>query len=187
MTDGTVQHPPEFLRRDSDEGKQTLARTELLLETHRVIGTLEQSGPPRRLVDILNVSDGPAVFMRDAVVESLTDLTEATHEFELVHVQREAILLAIPISASAPARRDTETVEKRPAAATLVLPGLEVTGHIHLPPDADPGAVRLLGGRDFLPVTEAEVTQLAFGFSRWRVPLVVVNLQRALLYAPAAR
>ena len=38
---------------------------------------------------------------------------------------------------------------------------------------------------DFLPVTDAVVTQPAFAIARWEQPLVVVNLDRAILYAPA--
>ncbi|MDO8614086.1 MAG: hypothetical protein Q7R32_14885, partial [Dehalococcoidia bacterium] len=75
--------------------------------------------------------------------------------------------------------------EKRPTAATILLPGIEVTGQIHLPPGADPGSVPLLGRRDFLPVTDAVVTQSAFTIVRWEQPLVVVNLDRAVIYAPA--
>jgi hypothetical protein len=138
-------------------------------------------------VDALNTSDGPVVVVRDATVESLANSSDSTHRFDLLHVTREAILLAVPQTDNLPPPRGAEAVEKQPAAATLVLPNVEVTGHVHLPPEADPGAVRLLGRRDFLPVTEAEVTEIAFGYHRWRRPLVVVNLGRALLYAPAPR
>lgn len=187
MTDGALQQTPEFLRRDASEDEADPARAELLLETRRVTGTVEQSGPARRLVDILNTIDGPVAVLRDATAESLANPSDAACHFELLHVKREAILLAVPLSVGSAPPRGMEAVEKQPAAATLVLPGLEITGHVHLPPEADPAAVRLLGRRDFLPVTEAEVTEVAFGFHRWRRPLVVVNLERALLYAPAPR
>ncbi len=187
MTDGAVRQPPDFLRREAGEEGGHLARTELLLETHRVIGVLERSGPARRLVDVLNASDGRMAIVRDATVVSLASPGEEPHRFQLLHLRLEAILLAVPVSAGAPPPGGPDAVEKRPAAATLVLPGLEVTGHVHLPPEADPAAVRLLGRRDFLPVTEAEVTETAFGLSRWRQSLVVVNLERVLFYAPAPR
>lgn len=187
MPDRAVQRPPDFLSRGKGDDQDQIARAELLLDTHRVIGLIEQSGPPRRLVDILNAKDDPVVVVRDAVVEDLASPGDEPRRFGILHVKREAILLAIPISAPAPSSRGLETVEKRPAAATLVLPGLEVTGHVYLPPGADPGAVRLLGKTGFLPVTHAEVTQVAFGGERRREPLVVVNLGRAQLYAPALR
>jgi hypothetical protein len=187
LTDAASQQAPDFLRRDAGEDAHEPARAELLLETHRVTGSLEHSSSARRLVDILNAIDGPNAVVRHATAESLASPSDAPHHFKLLHVKREAILLAVPQSDSSPPPSDVEAVEKQPAAATLILPGLEITGHVHLPPEADPGAVRLLGRRDFLPVTEAEVTETAFGFHRWRRPLVVVNLARALLYAPAPR
>jgi len=187
LNNGAVQRPPDFLRREKGDDQDQIARAELFLDAHRVIGIIEQSGPPRRLVDILNAADGPVAVVRDAVVESLASPGEEPQRFGILHVKREAILLAIPVSASAPAPGGLEAVEKRPAAATLVLPGLEVSGQVYLPPGADPSAVRLLGKGGFLPVTHAEVTQVAFGGFRRREPLVVVNLGRAQLYAPALR
>ena len=187
MADGAVQPPPDFLSRGRGNAEDEVARAELLLEAHRVSGVIVQSGPPRRLVDVLNAIDGPVAMVRDAVVESLADPEQAPHRFGVLHVRREAILLGIPFSAGAPAPGGLEVVEKRRAAVSLVLPGLEVTGHVYLAPQADPGSARLLGRRDFLPVTEAEVTQFTFALNRWRQPLVVVNLKRVLLYAPARR
>jgi len=49
----------------------------------------------------------------------------------------------------------------------------------------DPGSVPMLGRHDFLPVTDATVTQTAHSIVRWEKPLVVVNLDRAILYAAA--
>lgn len=188
MTDGAPEGPPDFLRRDAPEQHDDLvAKAELLLESHRVTGTLEQPGAPRRLVDILNNPDGPALVMRDATVESLASPGEAAHSHEVLHVRREAILLAVPVTAGAPSSGDPEVVDKRRTAATLMLPGLEITGHIYLPPEADPSLVRLVGRHDFLPVTDAEVTHVTFGPARWRRPLVVVSLERVTLYAPAPR
>jgi hypothetical protein len=187
LTDAASQQAPDFLRRDATEDAHEPARAELLLETHRVTGSIEHSSSARRLVDILNAIDGPIAVVRDAAAESLANPSDGPHHFKLLHVKRQAILLAVPQSDGSPPPDSVEAVEKQPAAATLILPSLEITGHVHLPPEADPGAVRLLGRRDFLPVTEAEVTETAFGFHRWRRPLVVVNLARALLYAPAPR
>ncbi len=73
---------------------------------------------------------------------------------------------------------------KKPVPATLMLPGLDVTGRVYLPPEVDPTAVRMLGKDSFLPVTDAEVTQITHAGGSRRKPLVVVNLGRALLYAP---
>lgn len=184
MDDRAVQPPPDFLRQHQGDDQQQIARAELLLDTHRVTGIIEQSGPPRRLVDVLNTLDGPIATMRDALVEDLAGRGEEPRRCDLVQVKREAILLAIPVIQGPPPSGSPEAVQKRPIAATLLLPGLEVTGHVYLPQEADPRAVPLLGKANFVPVTHAEVTHITFGDIRRREPLVVVNLGRAQLYAP---
>jgi len=177
---------PEVLRQDAGESPGGPARVELLLETHRVIGIIDQPGPPRRLVDVLNAIDGPVAVVRDGLVENLAHLNGEAQRFGLLQVNREAILLAIPVSNGPPPPRSREVVEKRPVVATLVLPGLQITGHVYLPPQADSGTLRLLGRDGFLPVTDAEVTQVAFGLCQRREPLVVVNLSTTILCALAA-
>lgn len=186
MSDALASPPPDFLLQDAGESQGSLGQVELLLETHRVIGVIEQSGPPRRLVDVLNTIDGPAAVVRDGLVENLADLDGEAQRFGLLQVSRDAILLAIPFSDGPPLPRSREVVEKRPVVATLVLPGLEITGHIYLPLEADASTLRLLGRDSFLPVTDAEVTQVAFGLRQRRERLAVVNLSRVILYALAA-
>ncbi|MEE8347672.1 MAG: hypothetical protein V3S20_10015 [Dehalococcoidia bacterium] len=160
-----------------------LVRAELWLETHHVTGIIDQSGRPRRLVDTLNAIDGPFVMVRDATVESLANPDEGERRFHLLHLKREAILLAIPLT-NLPRSPDAEVLAKKSVSATLMLPGLEVTGHVYLPPEVDPTTVRMLGKDSFLPVTDAQVTQITHAGGSQREPLVVVNLGRALLYAP---
>jgi len=185
LADGAVERPPEFLRREAPQEQGDAALVELFLQTHRVTGTLDQTGVQRRLVDLLNTMDGPVLTLREASVESLADPDEQPRRCRVLQVRRQSVLLAVPITAAAPPRDGLEAVEKMPAAATILLPGIEVTGQIYLPPGADPGSVPLLGRHDFLPVTNAVVTQSAFAIVRWEQPLVVVNLDRAVLYAPA--
>ncbi len=160
-----------------------LVRAELWLETHRLTCIIDQSGQPRRLVDTLNAIDGPFVVLRDATVGSLAYPDEGERRFQLLHLKREAILLAIPLT-NLPPPPGAEVMAKKPVPATLTLPGLEVTGHVYLPPEVDPTAVRILNKDSFLPVTDAEVTQITHAGGSRREPLVVVNLGRALLYAP---
>ena len=143
------------------------------------------TGVPEDLVDLLNTTEAPMLTVRDAAVESLADPNEQPRRCQVLQVRRQSVLLALPVTAAAPPGGGLEAVEKRPTAATILLPGIEVTGQIHLPPGADPGSVPLLDRSDFLPVTDAVVTQSAFTIVRWEQPLVVVNLDRALVYAPA--
>jgi hypothetical protein len=185
LAEGAVERPPEFLRREAPQEQGDAVLVELLLETHRVTGIVDQTGAQRRLVDLLNTADGPVLTVRDASVESVADPNEQPRRCPVLQVRRQSILVAVPVRGLTPSGRGLEAVEKRPTAATILLPGIEVTGQIHLPPGADPGSVPLLGRRDFLPVTDAVVTQSAFTIVRWEQPLVVVNLDRAVIYAPA--
>ena len=185
LAEGAVERPPEFLRRDArQEEGDAAALVELLLETHRVTGTVDQTGVQRRLVDLVNTSEAPMLTVLDATVESLADPNEQPRRCQVLQVKRQSVLVAVPVTVAAPRGGALETVEKRPTAATILLPGIEVTGQIHLAPGADPGAVPLLGRRDFIPVTDAVVTQSVQTIVRWEQPLVVVNLDRAVLYAP---
>ena len=184
MADGAIERLPDFQRSDAPQEHGDAVLAELLLETHRVTGVVGQAGAHPRLVDLLNNTDA-VLTVRDATVRSLADPNEQPRRCRAIQVRRQAVLLALPLSAAAPPGRGPEAVEKRPTTATLLLPGIEVTGQIYLPPGADPGSVHLLGRHDFLPVTDAVVTQSASAIVRWEQPLVVVNLDRALVYAPA--
>ena len=185
MAEGAVERPPEFLRRDAPQEHGDAVLAELFLETHRVTGIVDQTGAHRRLVDLLNTADGPVLTVRDASVERLADPNEQPRRCLVLQIRRQCVLLAVPVKTAAPPGGGLEAVKKQPTAATILLPGIEVTGQIHLPPGADPGSVPLLGRRDFLPVTDAVVTQSAYAVVRWEQPLAVVNLDRALVYAPA--
>jgi hypothetical protein len=188
LSDGALQPAPDFLRRSVDDGEEPAARVELILDTHRVTGALEYNGEPRRLVDMIgNGSGEDAVVLSDASVESLVEPGEPQQLFQTLHVRREAILLAVPEWQTPASNDPIEKVQKRPAPATLVLPGLEVTGHVYLPEGASPTNVRLIGRSEFMPVTHAEVTHIPAGLYRCQKPLVAINLARLILYAPAGR
>jgi hypothetical protein len=181
-----VDSAPDFLRKGADDVglDEGLVRVDLFLEDRRVSGVIEHQGVALRLVDILN-SEGSHIVLSDASVPSIEDGGQPLNVRRL-HLRRDAILLALPVTQTPPPTSGSvETIEKRPAAATIILPGIEITGHVHLPPEADPATVRILSRLDFMPVTEAEITQPARGLFRWARPLVIVNLARAFVYAPA--
>ncbi len=182
MVNGAVERL-DSPHQDAAQELDHLVRAELWLETHRVTGIIDQSGRPRRLVDTLNAIDGPIAILRDATLVSQANPAEGERRFHLLHLKREAILLAIPLT-NLPRSPGAEVMAKKSVSATLMLPGLEVTGRVYLPPEVDPAAVRMLGKDSFLPVTDAQVTQTTHAGESRREPLVVVNLGRALLYAP---
>jgi len=184
LAEGAIERLPDSLHRDAPQDHGDAVLAELLLESHRVTGVVEQASGHRRLVDFLNNTDA-VLTLRDAAVQSVADPNGQPRRCPVLQVRRQSILLAVPVRGLTPSGGGLEVVEKRPTLASILLPGIEVTGQIYLPPGADPGTVSLLGRHDFLPVTEAAVTQSAYAIVRWETPLVLVNLERALVYAPA--
>jgi len=82
----------------------TRARVELVLDSHRITGALHYSGPPRRLVDVLNAMDGPYLPLYTVEIEGLFGAEHALERFEVVHLVRDAVLFAVPVAAWATAR-----------------------------------------------------------------------------------
>ena len=160
------------------------SRVELVLDGHRIVGELRYTGPPRRVVDVLNGIDGAFLLVHSAEIEDLSRPQEQRHRCEVAHVLRDGVLFAVPRS-EPPSRRDSfEVVSKVPVPAVLALPGFTVEGRVHVVPDMDPRQILLLGHRNFLPVTEASVVTSEGAGVSWREPVILVNLARAQLYAP---
>ncbi len=160
------------------------ALVELVLDSHRVVGEVRHGGAPRRLVDMMNAIDGEYLVVHDGQLDDPFHEGEAPRHFAVIHVHRNAILLAVPRADAIRPASPFEVVAKVPVPATIVLPGLEVAGNIHLAPDADPALAPLLASKHFMPLTDAMVVSVLNPGLTWQEPLVVVNLARALLYAP---
>ena len=158
------------------------AQVEFVLDSHRLTGEIRYRGAPRRLVDILNGIDVPLIAVHDA---RLTDTSRAGSDgrhFEVVHVRCDSILFAVPRSDPARSGTPFEAVAKTPVPVTIVLPGFEIAGNVHLAAGVD-AMQAPLGGSRFVPLTGAEIRALGSGQAR-REPIVVVNLGRAQLYGP---
>ena len=159
---------------------------ELVLDSHRVVGELHYGGGHRRLVDILNAVDEAFVVLHNGVVDHF-HFHRAEGEprrFQVMHVRLHAILLAIPRAGVPPQGDRFEVVVKVPVLATIILPGVEVTGKLYLPPDAEPAQIRLLSGKQFIPLTDTTVAPVEDRSQARPEPLLVVNLARGLVYAP---
>ncbi|HEU4759659.1 MAG TPA: hypothetical protein VFT91_06715 [Dehalococcoidia bacterium] len=159
------------------------SRVELVLDSHRISAELRYSGPPRRLVDVLNAMDGPYFPLYAAQIEDLFGAEQAPERFELIHITRDAVLFAVPRDDYRPSG-SSELVRKVPVSALLLLPGFSVRGNIHLVPDLEPRSVSMLGHRHFIPMTEVAVVSSRRDGPTWHEPLLLVNLARAQLYGP---
>jgi hypothetical protein len=157
---------------------------ELVMDSYRVIGELRGPGGPRRLVDILNAVDSSFILVYDGQVDDPLAEDDEPREFEIVQLHLNTLLFAIPRGSLASLGNPLEAVRKSPVAATIALPGFEVTGNIFLLPDADPKNTALMGSRHFIPMTDATVTSAFNRNQVWREDIVVINLARAVLFAP---
>jgi hypothetical protein len=152
-----------------------------------VSGQLSYSGGPRRLVDILNNAGEAFVLMREACVDDPLRADDEPRPFEIVQVHLNTVLFAIPHGMAIQTRDPMETVRKTPVPATIALPGFEISGNIHLMPELAAQNAQMLGARHYIPVTEAQITSAVTHEVIWRPDVVVVNLARAVLFAPHAR
>lgn len=157
---------------------------ELVIDSYRVTGELRYRGAPRRLVDILNLSDNPVVALSEGALDNLLIEGDEPRRFDAVQVHRAAILFAIPRTDSDVHPDPYDIVEKVPVAATITVPGFEITGNVHLLPEIDPAHSNLLGGHHFIPMTEVSVRAVTKSEATWSEPVVIVNLPRVQLFAP---
>ena len=163
------------------------SQVELVLDTYRVLGQLSYTGGPRRLVDILNNVGEAFVLIRDASVDDPLRSDDEPRHFDVVQVHLNTVLFALPHGAAIQARDPLETVRKTPVESTIALPGFEITGNIHLLPELAPENAQILGARHYIPITDATIVSAVTHQVIWRPEVVVVNLARAVLFAPHSR
>jgi hypothetical protein len=185
MTDGTTYAAPTpapdaFGAAPSEQRVEV----EFVTDSYRVFGELRHSGPPRRLVDSLNSIDTGYITVYAGLVDNGNP--GGARHFEVAQVKRDAIIIAIPRALATSAGSASEAVRKAPVPATIVLPGYEVSGNIYLLPEANAAMTPILSSRHFVPLTDAVITPSDTGMMT-EEPLVVVNLARALFYAPNTR
>ncbi len=157
---------------------------EFIIDSYRVTGELWSPGAPRRLVDVLNLSDDPFVAVRDGALDDPLLEGDEPRRFEAMQVHREAILFAI-------ARSDVEVhtdpfdiVKKVPVPASATVPGFEITGDVYLLPEVDPATAKIVGSHQFIPMTEVAIRAAGRSESTWSEPVIVVNLSRVRMFAP---
>lgn len=154
---------------------------EIVMDSFRVNGELFAPGVPRRLVDILNSNDMTYFIMNSGTLDDPLNAEAEAHSFDVIQLDRSGILFAIP---RGEVRKPDpfEVVRKKRVPSTVVLPGYNVTGHLHLMPDADPKMVPIVADHHFVPFTDVTVTADKGRVQVWREPLLIINMARALFY-----
>lgn len=157
---------------------------DLVMDHYRVCGELRGSGVPRRLVDVLNSTDEPFVVIHDGELDDPLINDDEPRQFKFVQVHLDTMLFGVPRSASQVQPDPFEIIEKLPVMATLAMRGYEIEGNVFLMPGLDPSSSQLLGSNHFIPMTDVCVKSASNPDCVWREEVIVVNLARALLFAP---
>jgi hypothetical protein len=165
------------------EAKQSAHEVEIVLDSFRVKGDLVAPGGPRRLVDILNAHDETFLLVRDAVIDDPITVVDTPKRSTVVQVLENSILFALPLGDDVLHEDPFETVRKVPTECTIVLPGYEINGRIHMIEEVVPAETPLLGAKHFMAITNAEIVSLFNRTQTWHAEVVVVNLMRAVLFA----
>jgi hypothetical protein len=167
--------------------EQALSRAvEFIVDNYRVSGELAVTGGPRRLVDILNALDD-IVTVRDATLDYPLGATVASVSATVAHVHLNTILFGITHGPGVRFEDPFEKVNKVATPCTIVVPGFEISGNIYMVAEADPNESQMLTTLHFVPLTDGRAVSLANPSKVWEADVLVVNLKRALVYAPRAK
>jgi hypothetical protein len=161
--------------------RSTGVLVEIVMDSFRVSGELFAPGVPRRLVDILNSNDTTYFTMNSGTLDDPLNPEAEPESFDAIQLDRAGILFAIPrgeIHKPDP----FEVVRKKRVPSTVVLPGYEATGHLHLMPEADPKLVPIVSDHHFVPFTDVTVTADKGRAQAWHERLLIINMARALFY-----
>ena len=178
---GTVTPAPLAAPIDDFAPRFTGVLVEMVLDSYRVIGELFAPGVPRRLVDVLNSSDLSYYVMHTGALDDPFNPSAEPRSFDVIQLDRSGILFAIP-RGEVHKPDPFETVRKKRVPSTVVLPGFEVKGNLHLMPDADPALVPIVSDHHFVPFTDVTITADKGSSQVWQEPLVIVNMTRSTFY-----
>jgi hypothetical protein len=179
-TEARFEQPPE-----PEAPKATDVRVEIVMDSFRVNGELFAPGVPRRLVDMLNSNDLAYYTMFSGTLDDPLNPETPARSFDVIQLDRSGILFAIP-RGEVHKPDPFEVVRKKRVPSTVVLPGYEVTGDLHLMPDANPKLVPIVSDHHFVPFTDVTVRADKGRSQQWKEPLLVINMTRALFYGTSA-
>ncbi len=154
---------------------------EVIMDSYRVNGELFAPGVPRRLVDILNSNDLSYFTMRSGTLDDPFDPEAEPRSFDLIQLDKNGILLAIP-RGEVHKPDPFEVVRKKRLESTVVVPGYRVSGELYLMPDADPTLVPIISDHHFIPLTDVTVVADKGQPKVWEEQLLIVNMTRALFF-----
>lgn len=182
MSDFAPVHDPQT--EGTSERRGSALTVDLIMDHYRVCGDIWTPNAPRRLVDVLNSADQPFIVVHDGQLDDPLVKDDEPRPFPFIQVQLDTLLFGVPRSASQVQPDPFEIIEKVPVMATIAMRGYEITGNVFLMPGVDPSNSQLLGSHHFIPMTDACVKCAMNPECIWREQVIVVNLARALLFAP---
>jgi hypothetical protein len=161
--------------------KSAKTPVEVVTRSHMFTGLLAVEG--YRVADALNGSASEMIDLEAAVVRPLGRDAGEFHCPQIC-LKKTAVVMAIPQGVyEAPVRRLGSRVLRQKCPASIVLPGLSVSGILHLPSHV--GTVAVVGPNStlarFIAVTDAKVDGLVTGGSLSSHEVVIV--QRDLIEA----
>jgi hypothetical protein len=160
-----------------ESGRSSL-RVELITQSFCMVGHLDLPNAQGRLVDVLNFRDEHVIVLRDVEARRLGAESDKVSNWPMVHIRREALILAIPHdqrSLSDEAQPPMEYVAKEPHKVSCLMSALTVVGDLHLAKGVDINAASPIRGLDFVALTDAEATYIPDPTSVWRAAVIIVN------------
>ena len=163
------------------ESDRSSLRVELITESFCMVGKVNLASAQGRLADILNFRDEHVVVLRDVEAKRLGAESDKVFNSPMIHIRRDAIILAIPHENRAPlpeARTPLEYVAKEPHRVSFLMSDFTVVGDLHLAKGVDINAASPMRGLGFVVVTDAEATYIPDPALVWRADVLIVNAAR---------
>jgi hypothetical protein len=153
-------------------------KIEVYTTDYVITGTL--SSPDERLSDVLNLKNEASLVLTDVEVQRLLTMGKKPPDrFVDARIEKRSILMACPLEHDLTQKSIYRRATRQPFGVTVLLPGFEVEGVIHLTETLE--IRRVLVGRqdDFIALTNATVTYALYPVVKFERDVIVFNRNEA--------
>jgi hypothetical protein len=143
-----------------------------------ITGTI--SSPDERLSDVLNLKTEASLVLTDVQVQRLLAMGKGEPDkYFDARIEKRSILLACPLEQDITQKSIYRRATRQPFGVTVLMPGFEVEGVIHLTESLE--IRRVLVGRqdDFIALTRAQVTSALYPAITFDREIIVFNRNEA--------